>query len=398
MSHGPENYSRRILLAVTGDTPQIVTETLYGLAIGQDIPFVPTEIHIISTAKGLNAVRTKLLDKSTGQFFRLVSDYKLPSNIIFDESTLHGIKNSDGEVLWDINDKADNQAAADQILEIVRELTSDSASALHGSIAGGRKTMGFFLGYAMSLLGRQQDRLSHVLVSEPFERCHEFYYPPPEPQDFKTRSHDTLSSDDAKVMLAEIPFLRMGEGKTLKKVKAGDSYSAAVALLQDAINPPRLELDLDALKINAHRRPVPMATTNLAFLALFALRIKLGRDFFQFNGNELAFVDQMLVVLKAMDVALVDNWAELSVKDESDSTRKTIATRFRSMCSKSKDDLETELGELASHYRVAKDPPRGSPYRLALTADQIHVRCEGLSQLLDNLGAELEPPPTLEEE
>lgn len=37
--------------------------------------------------------------------------------------------------------------------------------------------MGFFVGYALSLFGRAQDRLSHVLVSDPFESLTDFYYP-----------------------------------------------------------------------------------------------------------------------------------------------------------------------------------------------------------------------------
>ena len=34
-------HPRRILLAVTGLSPQIVTETLYALAVGNNEPFVP---------------------------------------------------------------------------------------------------------------------------------------------------------------------------------------------------------------------------------------------------------------------------------------------------------------------------------------------------------------------
>ena len=55
------------------------------------------------------------------------------------------------------------------ITNLIRAFTADPESALHVSIAGGRKTMGFFLGYALSLYGRAQDKLSHVLVSPPFE-------------------------------------------------------------------------------------------------------------------------------------------------------------------------------------------------------------------------------------
>ena len=36
------SYPRRILLCVTGLTPQILTETLYALAVQRQPPFVPT--------------------------------------------------------------------------------------------------------------------------------------------------------------------------------------------------------------------------------------------------------------------------------------------------------------------------------------------------------------------
>ncbi|MBF4102237.1 hypothetical protein INT80_01850 [Gallibacterium anatis] len=45
---------------------------------------------------------------------------------------------------------------------------------MHVSIAGGRKTMGFFAGYALSLYGRAQDSLSHVLVSAEYEAIQNF--------------------------------------------------------------------------------------------------------------------------------------------------------------------------------------------------------------------------------
>jgi CRISPR-associated protein (TIGR02584 family) len=81
--------------------------------------------------------------------------------------------------LEDIRSPDDNRRAADGITELIREFTADPDCALHVSIAGGRKTMGFFLGYALSLYGRPQDKLSHVLVSEPFESSSGFYYPTP---------------------------------------------------------------------------------------------------------------------------------------------------------------------------------------------------------------------------
>ena len=47
----PSAYERRVLLAVTGLTPQIVTETLYALAVNAKPRWVPTELRIITTRR-----------------------------------------------------------------------------------------------------------------------------------------------------------------------------------------------------------------------------------------------------------------------------------------------------------------------------------------------------------
>ncbi len=49
----PHQFPRRLLVAVTGLSPQIVTETLYALAVAPPASaFVPTEIHLITTRSG----------------------------------------------------------------------------------------------------------------------------------------------------------------------------------------------------------------------------------------------------------------------------------------------------------------------------------------------------------
>ncbi len=163
----PDQYPRRILLCVTGLSPQIITETLYALAVDRQPAFVPTEIHLITTADGAERARLTLLSPSPGWFHRLCNDYQL-SGIRFDDRSFHILQAADGQPLEDIRTLTDNEAAADTITAVVRLLTADPAACVHASIAGGRKTMGFYLGYAMSLFGRAQDRLSHVLVSTPF--------------------------------------------------------------------------------------------------------------------------------------------------------------------------------------------------------------------------------------
>lgn len=184
----PETYPRRLLLAVTGLSPQVVTETLYALACNRQPPFVPTEIHLITTAEGRQRAELALLSEDPGWFHRLCKDYALPP-IAFDASNIHTVEDDRGRPLDDIRSPEDNERLADRVTDLVRQLTADEQAALHVSIAGGRKTMGFYLGYALSLFGRPQDRLSHVLVSEPFESSWEFFYPTPYSRIITTRDN-----------------------------------------------------------------------------------------------------------------------------------------------------------------------------------------------------------------
>ena len=143
MQKPPHHYEKRIILAVTGLSPQVVTETLYALAVSRKPAFVPTEIHLLTTAEGKHRAELALLSEEPGWFHRLRRDYELPS-IAFDAGHIHTITDADGNALEDIRTPEDNDRLADQITEQVRELTADSQTALHVSIAGGRKTMGFY--------------------------------------------------------------------------------------------------------------------------------------------------------------------------------------------------------------------------------------------------------------
>ena len=144
------SHSRRILLAVTGLSPQVVTETLYALAVrgeNVDARFIPTEIHLLTTQKGRQLARASLLHPDGGQFHALCKDYPQIGAPLFDERHIHVIRRPDGADLEDIRTPEENAAAADAITARVADLTQDAEAQLHVSIAGGRKTMGFYLGY-----------------------------------------------------------------------------------------------------------------------------------------------------------------------------------------------------------------------------------------------------------
>ena len=189
----PHQYPRRVLLAVAGLSPQILTETLYALAVVAEPAFIPTEIQILTTVEGAERARLSLLSEDPGWFARLCRDYQLPP-ITFGTAQIQIITDADGRALDDIRSIEDNACVADRLIDTVRALSADPDCALHVSLAGGRKTMGYYAGYALSLFGRAQDRLSHVLVAAPFEQSWNFFYPTPysrviETQDKKPRRY-----------------------------------------------------------------------------------------------------------------------------------------------------------------------------------------------------------------
>ena len=273
----PEQYPRRILLCVAGLSPQIVTETLYALTVTGEPRFVPTEIHLLTTAEGAERARLTLLGDDPGWFHRLRRDYGLP-NIRFTLDSLHILRAADGRPLDDIRGVADNEAIADAITNQVRKLTADPDGAIHASIAGGRKTMGFYLGYALSLFGRPQDRLSHVLVSSPFESNPNFFYPAPVERVIFATGPDQrpLDASSATVMLADIPFVRLRDGLQESLLREGASFSDVVRQAQRNLAAPSLTLDAANCRVRCGETVLRLTPISFAWLAWFARRAQVG--------------------------------------------------------------------------------------------------------------------------
>ena len=103
--------------------------------------------------------------------------------------------------------------------------------------------MGFYIGYALSLFGRRQDRMSHILVEEVFETHPEFFYPPKKPHFLNTRPYGMADASKAQVMLAEIPFVRMR--KRCEDWALGEdwTFSQAVSQTQEMLDDVDVEID-----------------------------------------------------------------------------------------------------------------------------------------------------------
>ena len=239
--------NHHVLLAVTGMSPQVVTETLY--AIHREGRRWPDDIRVITTRLGAERISQSLLEQDI--LANLCRDY----NLAMPKFTLDHIMvvpDSEGEPVNDARTLPDHEALADFITRTVCELTrepeaNEPAISIHASLAGGRKTMTFYLGYAMSLFARHEDCLSHVLVSEAFESQPDFFYPTPKPNSFLSRSGERLDASQAEVVLADIPFIRHREylpGR-FHHLRDGVRFRSLIDLINLSQVPERIEVVLN---------------------------------------------------------------------------------------------------------------------------------------------------------
>lgn len=255
---------RKMLVAVAGLTPQIITETLYYYAIHATPQVRFDAIHVLTTGAGAEVIRNRLMGAS-GALASLCSEYDLPLPH-FDETSIHIIGGE--QPLEDIRDQDDNAMVAEEIAALIRRLSEDAQCALYCSIAGGRKTMGVYLALAMQIYGRDQDRLSHVLVNPEFELVDGFFYPPKTPRDFQDRRGNSHNSKNAVVDLAEIPFVsarKFVSERSLKRYQ--DAIIEARRNIGLADSQPEVRVDLvnRALFINGNE--IELTNRQLAWYA-----------------------------------------------------------------------------------------------------------------------------------
>jgi|GEM_PF-972987 len=294
--------TKNLLLAVTGMSPAVVTETLYGIA--QRIPdecdkrlknqwdelcisdpnnypeagfydwresnkddveqqvideLWPDEIRIITTSEGKKTLlnpdkwrggEKNNIFKRVREVCELVGPKNKDKDMPLDESHILVVPDANGKPVEDAREIEDHEALANFITSTVRDFTSGDRWRIHASIAGGRKTMTFYLGYAMSLFGRHFDCMSHVLVDKDFEGG-DFFFPYQKDGDsynVKVGKKD-LDSRDATIKLTDIPFIRMRQNlpAILKEgVGSGDTlnYRTLVNLINLGDQPDNIRLRL----------------------------------------------------------------------------------------------------------------------------------------------------------
>ena len=357
--------NQNTLLVVTGLTPQVVTETLYAVYKRGDE--LPSAIHILTTAEGYRRANLTLIND--GWLARFYADYQLPA-AEFSPHYIHVLEQNKDQPLQDIRSQADNQAMADGITEWIRTLTAAPDTALHVSIAGGRKTMGFYAGYALSLYGRDQDRLSHVLISADYESHPQFYYPTPYSQVIYANdtSRKPLDTQQAEVMLADIPFVRLRHGLDQALLEGKSSFSQTVANAQRALGPAHLIIDRPKRLLTAQSIPIKLIPADLAFYLWILRRQADGQPALQCPSDgapDLDFANEYLEQYQQLHDQFggTDRTAEAMKNGMSKSF-------FEQRKSRVNKELQQKLNHAATLYLILGEGQRPKTrYRIALNIE-----------------------------
>ena len=263
-----------ILLAVTGMSPAVLTETVWALAHEEE-PVIPHRVIVVTTLAGRGKVAGDLFAPQAAFGGRCAWDalrdalaaegHDLTGKLRFgttpddlrvitatDAATGRGIE------LTDLRNRAENEAAADFLLDQVRGIAANPDTRLVASIAGGRKTMGALLYACLTLAGREEDRLTHVLVNEPYETLTGFFFPGQPGPPLRDRSGTAeFPPNRALVELADVPFVPIRNLFQRELGRAAGTFSTLVAscrseIRQRAVEEIRLELFFHrpALRLN----------------------------------------------------------------------------------------------------------------------------------------------------
>lgn len=371
---------KRILIAVCGLTPQVITETLFAL---HQQGRMPDSIRILTTRKGKEACNSLLLSPVDGAYCRLLDEYGINRDQI-EFSARHILVPADesGREPDDITDEEESEQFLQLCMEQVFEATRSDDVQLQLSIAGGRKTMGACLTLAAQCYGRPQDRLYHVLVSPEFESSREFFFPPAHSSEITLHDRQgqpyRKETRFAKITLVTVPFFSMRNRLTERHLRHPESPAALMlSMIREAR--PELTLDLRGKKLVWKGIECDLMPARLALYAFFALLKKdAACNVANCKGCDECFIPLAEVFAREASIAELYRRIE-PCKDQdamSDTGIRAIsAENFNAYKSKLRRDLERAFGpQEADRLEIAAIGRRpNTRYGLKLEREQLRI-------------------------
>ena len=269
-----------VLIAGMGTSPAVLTETVWALAHQKKL-VVPDEIVVLTTKPGKDALRTAVMSGGPSVWERLKAALRkekiaIDGKLVFGDTSIRVMPDESGNEIVDLRTGADNLRAADFMLGELRKYTEDTETTILCSIAGGRKTMSALLFSCMTLLGREQDKVYHVLLPPVFEQGVEppFFFPEPGVTYTAKATGKKYKANKVQSELFEVPFVRMRGWYQEKFKNIPPSYRTLISKVQ-TVAPPAVaypEIEIDAWNgvvwLNGHI--VSMSKPCFAMLMLLA--------------------------------------------------------------------------------------------------------------------------------
>ena len=285
---------KTVLISGVGLSPAVLTNTVWALAHEEE-PVIPDEVVAITTVTGSACIKKVLLQSEAWWHMHHLLEtegFDVENKLSF--GALDTIKViGDGKTDYDdIATLEQNDVAADFILKVIRQYTEDPGTRVIVSIAGGRKSMSALLMSCMSLLGRERDRVCHVLVNEPYEQRLNPPFLFPEKgivHEFQGKKYPSLK---ALPQLSDISFVRV-RGWYEKEFKSvPPSYMQLVNKMQGIapkpVNYPKVVLDVFKGSLKVGASPVKLNTSEFALTYLMLIRIqneRLPRSWYDLEGD-----------------------------------------------------------------------------------------------------------------
>lgn len=246
------------LICINDKGEQSITQALYALTVQSQPPVLPLKVHVLTTASGKDLIQERLLEGSPGWFQAFCTEYGLQNDIHLEAQNIHVIKHQ-GQALQGIHGPEQHHAAADTILEKVRELTSNQEGQLHSCIPlrlPAPLSLPFLL--AMQLHARPNDELSCLMLHPFFESHPYFYFPPKSSKKFSKFSHSlgqeiSMDSTDSGLHLAPVPFLFVRDffkSGQLQNLDFGSLLEYGHSLARPKPDETVLQLEKQELQIN----------------------------------------------------------------------------------------------------------------------------------------------------
>ena len=270
---------RTILVAGIGTTPAVLTETVWALAHQRE-PVVPDQIEVITTASGKDVLTKAVLDGSPSVMDRLKAalckeKIDVEGKLVFGTASIKVIPDAKGNELDDLRTGDDNLLAADFMLREIRQYTEASDTVVLCSIAGGRKTMSALLFSCMTLLGREDDKVYHVLLPPEFEGGSvqpPFFFPERGVTYTVANTGKKYKAEKIRSELFEVPFVRMRGWYQDKFKTIPPSYRTLISRVQEVAPPavayPDIEIDAWNGWVKIDGNAVAMSKSSFAMLLL----------------------------------------------------------------------------------------------------------------------------------